>query len=79
MNKDIIKKWVLFNYNYQLFGYTYKCNFIRKCWNDENDMFQDHLLQKFTECHNNMNKFFTELDSENQNKLVNWIFENYKG
>ena len=35
MNKDIIKKWVLF-------GYNYPYNFIEKCWSDENDMFINH-------------------------------------
>ena len=73
MNKDIIKKWVLF-------GYNYPYNFIEKCWSDENDMLINHLMYKFEdECYSNMNRFFTELDTKNQEKLVNWVFENYKG
>jgi hypothetical protein len=70
---DIIKKWTLF-------GYNYPNNFIQNVWNDETDMFIMHLQNKFEFiCEYDMNKFFIELDSKNQEKLINWVFENYKG
>lgn len=72
-NKDIIKKWVLF-------GFNRPYDFIGKCWSDENEFFIEHLINKFeNKCNYRMDMFFCELDSENQEKLVNWIFENYKG
>lgn len=71
--QSIIKKWVLF-------GYNYPRDFIQKCWADENKMFIEHLISVFEyKCKYDMNNFFCSLDSGNQEKLVNWIFENYKG
>ena len=66
----IIKNWILFTYNYPR-------DFIDKCWNDEKYLI-DHLKYKFEEkCNYNMNLFFCELDTENQEKLVNWAINNY--
>ena len=71
--QNIIKKWTLF-------GFNYPQDFIQRCWADENEMFIEHLINKFKyRCENNITLFYCELDSENQEKLVNWVFENYKG
>ena len=68
---ELINKWVLF-------GFNYPYNFIKRCWADEPDHFIQHLENKFeNSCSCNMNHFFVELDSENQNRLVEWFKENY--
>lgn len=68
---DIIKKYIMFSFNYP---YT----FIDKCWVDQDPLFIEHIRDIFVnKADYNMNIFFTMLDKENQEKLINWIFENY--
>ena len=77
-NSDsLIKKYVLFSYNYPY-------DFIEKVWEDEPNL-ANHLKSKFDSYYKNygaravMNEFYVNLDSENQSKLDNWIINNYKG
>lgn len=71
-NLDIIKKFVLF-------GFNYPYDFISKCWSDTNQYFIEHIKYIFEEKSNrNLNLFFINLDKENQEKLINFIFDYYK-
>jgi hypothetical protein len=72
-----INKWVYFSFNYP-------SGFIEKVWADDPNIVQ-HLNEKFGAYYDKvgavgvMNKFYVELDSENQKKLEDWVLANYKG
>lgn len=79
MNKELsmtaINKWVFFCWNYPY-------EFIKKVWDGQSVM-QRHLEAKFNEYYKTygsgavMNKFYCELDGENQQKLMAWVLDNY--
>jgi hypothetical protein len=69
---------------YVYFAYNFPSNFIEKAWaNNPNIM--EHLKSKFNGYYAKygaegvMNKFYVELDSENQKILEDWILHNYSG
>jgi len=71
-------------HNYVYFAYNYPSDFIEKAWaNNPNIM--NHLKNEFSGFYDRygangvMNKFYTELDSENQKILEDWIMANYHG
>ena len=72
-----IHKWVYFAFNYP-------DKFIEQVWADNNNL-MNHLKSKFQGYYNQvgssavMNKFYVELDMENQRLLEDWVMENYKG
>jgi hypothetical protein len=67
----IIKHWNLFCFNYPY-------DFVEKAFNN------DHYEVKFTRSYESagsvgaVNRFFTELSSNNQETLTNWVYDNYK-
>lgn len=72
---DPITKWVYWCFNYYP-------NFIEECWADDPNLAQ-HLKSKFMGYYNDfgsravMNKFFVELSSDNQQKLIDYVLSNY--
>ena len=68
--------------NLMYFMANYPYDFINKCWNDE-PWLMNHLIEKFNGyCKNEttltgFSRFFYNLDTENQVKLLTWIEENY--
>ena len=76
-SKSPINKYVMFSYNYQP-------NFIGEIWSDDPNMAK-HLQSKFSDYYDRvgsdavMNKFYVNLDGENQRKLEDWIINNYRG
>ena len=60
--------------NYVYFCFNYPNNFILDCFGTGS--IGQHLKSKFN---GDVNSFFINLDSENQEKLLNWIEQNYKG
>ena len=71
-------------HNYVYFAYNFPSDFIKKAWAEEPNMVQ-HLENKFSGFYKQygakgvMNTFYTELDSENQKILEDWIMANYHG
>jgi hypothetical protein len=71
-------------HNYVYFTYNYPSDFIEKAWAENQGMAQ-HLKNKFAGFYDRygangvMNKFYTELDGENQKILEDWIMANYHG
>ena len=71
-------------HNYVYFAYNYPSDFIEKAWAEDPNMVQ-HLKSKFDGFYKQygaggvMNKFYTELDNENQKTLEDWIMANYHG
>ena len=67
-----------------MFGFNYPHDFIEKVWVDNKGLVK-HLEEKFNRIYEKYGSraaffsFYTELDSENQNLLENWIRANYKG
>ena len=70
--------------NFAYFTANFSSNFISECW--KNDMLlinhlEAKLVSKVKDGYISIEsfmKFFFDLDRENQNKLANWINENYK-
>lgn len=60
--------------NYIYFTSNYPHDFIEKCFGT--GTMGVHLKSKFN---GDVNKFFRELDNENQVKLLDWIYQNYNG
>lgn len=65
---NAVRKWVYWTSNYQQ-------DFIEKVWGT--GWFADHIKEKFYEA-KDMNTFFRELDSENQEKLTRYVLLNYE-
>jgi hypothetical protein len=70
--------------NFCYFTANFPSNFIEKCWGKDHWLF-DHLMSKLSsKCDKSgcvtkgafMN-FFMDLDTENQEKLLTWIDDNY--
>jgi len=66
------------------FGYNYHPDFIADVWSDNPNII-DHLQSKFDDYYNKvgsgavMNKFYVNLDIENQRRLEEWVINNYHG
>lgn len=88
-HNEAVKKWTLWCFNYPTpfektigkiwggtirgFGGSYRC---------EDNHFTQHLIEKWQSARHNdahMLYFYSELDTENREKLVNWVMSNYKG
>ena len=65
--------------HWSLFTFNYPPNWIEAVWKDSDKMFIEHLKQNFEKYDRNMNRFMLELDKGNREKLLFWVFENYKG
>lgn len=69
-NEHPITKWIYWTFNYQ---------------NPEEwmDIFEgaptEHFMEKWNHCRGDMNRFFVELDSTNQNHLIDYVMDNYTG
>lgn len=67
-DEEPIKKWVYWTFNY---------------YNPEDwmDIFQgapkEHFMKKFNMYNGDMNRFFVELDSTNQQILIDYVMNNY--
>jgi hypothetical protein len=67
------------NWNY--FCLNFRHDFIEQCWKGMPRNI-DHFKQKFSDIYDRkgtalMPFFFSELDRYNQEKLINWVNENY--
>jgi len=89
-HNDAVKKWTMWCFNYPTpfetticriwggtlsgFGGRYYC---------EDNAFTQHIIEKWQSLEfrrdARMMYFYCDLDTENRNKLVNWVFENYGG
>lgn len=67
---DAIHKWVYWSYNF-----SEPAKFIKDIWGD--GPFADHIMKKFIGYNANMNRFYCELDKENQKKLAEYVLKNY--
>lgn len=67
---DAIRKWVYWSYNF-----SEPAKFIKDIWGD--GPFADHIMKKFIGYNANMNRFYCELDKENQRKLAEYVLKNY--
>ena len=67
---DAIRKWVYWSYNF-----PEPAKFIKDIWGD--GPFADHIMKKFIGYNANMNRFYCELDKENQRKLAEYVLKNY--
>lgn len=69
---------------YVYFSFNYPYDFISKVWADDQNL-ATHLQGKFDGIYDKygakaaMNSFFVELDAGNQQKLEDWIQNNYNG
>lgn len=66
--------------NFMYFGHNYPSNFISQVWEEE---MANHLQSKFKSIYEYRGtltffSWFMELDSENQEILIDWIEKNYK-
>lgn len=67
-----------------MFGFNFPHNFIETIFGDDQGLAK-HLMGKFKDAYSKFGstgaffKFYTELDYENQNKIEDWIKQNYKG
>ena len=88
-HEDAVKKWTMWCFNYPTpFEHT-----IGKIWGGkvsgfggryycEDNHFTQHIIEKWQLTRHNdahMMYFYCELDTENRNKLVDWVMENYGG
>lgn len=62
--------------NFLYFCKNFNDNFIQNCWND-NKTLATHLESKFNNYDKNLFKFFFELSSDNQEKLIKYVDLNY--
>lgn len=67
---EAVRKWVYWSYNY-----FEPAKFINDIWGE--GPFADHIMKKFIGYNANMNRFYAELDKENQRKLVEYVLKNY--
>lgn len=67
---EAVRKWVYWSYNY-----FEPAKFIKDIWGD--GPFADHIMKKFIGYNANMNRFYCELDKENQRKLAEYVLKNY--
>lgn len=67
---NAIRKWVYWSYNF-----SEPAKFIKDIWGD--GPFADHIMKKFIGYNANMNRFYCELDKENQRKLAEYVLKNY--
>jgi hypothetical protein len=71
-------------HNYVYFAYNFPSDFIEKVW-ASNQNIMEHLKNKFAAYYSKygaegvMNRFYVELDNENQKILEDWIMANYHG
>lgn len=65
--------------NWTLFTFNYPPNWIEAVWKDSDKMFHEHLKRNFEKYNHDMNRFMLELDKSNREKLLYWVFENFKG
>lgn len=71
-------------HNYVYFAYNFPSDFIKRAWGNEPNMIE-HLESEFAGYYKQygangvMNKFYVELDRENQKILEDWIMANYHG
>lgn len=71
-----ITKWV-----YWCFNYHYPQEWIPKLWGE--GAMGEHMMKKFKFLYEKygsnavMNRFFVELDQENQQKLIDYVMSNY--
>ena len=69
--------------NFVYFCFNFPSDFINEAFKEKPKHLQEHLKSKF-ESYNRKDtrsaviRFFTELDTENQKILINWIDNNYK-
>lgn len=68
--------------NFAYFTANFPHNFIKKCWG--NGVIADHIREKLQAKREggfismgSFMKFFMELDTENKEKLTQWVNENY--
>lgn len=67
---EAVRKWVYWSYNY-----FEPAKFIKDIWGE--GPFADHIMKKFIGYNANMNRFYCELDKENQRKLAEYVLKNY--
>lgn len=67
---EAVRKWVYWSYNY-----FEPAKFIKDIWGE--GPFADHMMKKFIGYNANMNRFYAELDKENQRKLAEYVLKNY--
>ena len=67
---EAVRKWVYWSYNY-----FEPAKFIKDIWGE--GPFADHIMKKFIGYNANMNRFYAELDKENQRKLAEYVLKNY--
>ena len=67
---EAVRKWVFWSYNY-----FEPAKFIKDIWGE--GPFADHIMKKFIGYNANMNRFYAELDKENQRKLAEYVLKNY--
>lgn len=71
-------------HKYVMFAYNYPSNFIEEVWADDQHI-ANHLKEKFSGYYNQygsqgvLNAFYVNLDAGNQQKLEDWIINNYNG
>lgn len=65
-DKYAINKWIFFCFNYPY-------NFIERCWADK-PLLARHIREKFD---GNVNRLYCELDTTNENILLEWVMDNY--
>lgn len=65
--------------NWSLFTFNYPSNWIEAVWWDCKKDFHEHLKRNFEKYDRDMTRFMLELDKGNREKLLFWVFENYKG
>lgn len=65
--------------HWSLFTFNYPPNWIEAVWKDSDKMFHEHLKRNFEKYDRDMTRFMLELDKNNREKLLYWVFENFKG
>lgn len=89
-HEDAVKKWSLWCFNYRkpfeqvickIWGGTLSGIYGR--YYCEDNLHTQHLIEKWQHFENQrevrMLFFYCDLDTEHQNKLVEWVMENYAG
>ncbi|MCK9430384.1 MAG: hypothetical protein M0R17_10320 [Candidatus Omnitrophica bacterium] len=80
--KELLKESDSLIHKFVYFGFNYPNNWVNEVWKD-NPTLAKHLNTKFHSIYNKVgaraavNTFYTELDSENQHILEDWINNNY--
>lgn len=69
-----IQRRAIHNYIYFTFNAPYR--WIEKCFKGTG--LTEHLEEKLTDLDGDINSFYCELDTSLQNKMLNWILENYQ-